>query len=159
LTWLSNLCVSYHACNTLLAREELYDICGLFKNRETAFILNIIVMTLSKARGSFTERQRYILFSFYNQNPYPSTFERYLLAQLTGRTIKQVQNWFSNRRVCTLFLCLSHFISTSSLFIEKWSSIKLNCINKQYSFSSSHGKFFIVFAIFLDAHYYFRHAV
>ncbi len=60
-------------------------------------------MILSKARGSFTERQRYILFSFYNQDPYPSTCERYLLAQLTGRTIKQVQNWFSNRRVCTLF--------------------------------------------------------
>jgi len=75
-------------------------------------------MTLSKARGSFTERQRYILFSFYNQNPYPSTFERYLLAQLTGRTIKQIQNWFSNRRVFTLFLCLSHFISTSLLLIE-----------------------------------------
>jgi hypothetical protein len=37
--------------------------------------------------------------TFYNQNPYPSSTERHQLVQLTGRTLKQIQDWFANRRV------------------------------------------------------------
>jgi len=73
----------------------------------------------SALRQPLTTRQRSILLAFYNQNPYPSASERHLLVQLTGRTMKQVQDWFSNRRVCTSFLNNSHFISNSSLFIAK----------------------------------------
>ncbi|CAF0963670.1 unnamed protein product [Rotaria sp. Silwood1] len=62
-----------------------------------------------KSRIPLTARQRSILLDFYNRNPYPSASERYLLVQLTGRTIKQVQDWFSNRRVYTSFLILISF--------------------------------------------------
>ncbi|CAF0882250.1 unnamed protein product [Adineta ricciae] len=49
-------------------------------------------------REPLNTRQRTILITFYNQNPYPSASERYQLAQSTGRTLKQIQDWFSNRR-------------------------------------------------------------
>jgi hypothetical protein len=52
------------------------------------------------SRQPLTSRQRSILIAFYNQNPYPSASERHLLVETTGRTIKQIQDWFSNRRVC-----------------------------------------------------------
>lgn len=55
--------------------------------------------TKLKTRESLTTRQRSILTTFYNQNPYPSSSERYQLVQLTGRTPKQIQDWFANRRV------------------------------------------------------------
>lgn len=58
-------------------------------------------MSTSKpqSREPLNTRQRSILISFYNQNPYPSASERHQLVQLTGRTLKQIQDWFSNRRV------------------------------------------------------------
>lgn len=55
--------------------------------------------TKLKTREPLTSRQRAILLSFYNQNPYPSASERHQLVQMTGRTSKQVQDWFANRRV------------------------------------------------------------
>jgi len=65
------------------------------------FILSIIIMsdTKLKTREPLTTRQRSILITFYNQNPYPSASERHQLVQLTGRTSKQIQDWFANRRV------------------------------------------------------------
>jgi hypothetical protein len=73
------------------------------------FILCITIMSSSKpqSREPLTTRQRSILMAFYNENPYPSSSERHLLVQLTGRTVKQVQDWFSNRRVIASLL--SHF--------------------------------------------------
>jgi len=65
-----------------------------------------------KSREPLTTRQRSILLASYNQNPYPSASERHQLVQLTGRTMKQVQDWFSNHRVSTSFITYSHFIST-----------------------------------------------
>lgn len=58
-------------------------------------------MSTSKAhsRQPLNNRQRSILISFYEQNPYPSANERQQLVQMTGRTLKQIQDWFSNRRV------------------------------------------------------------
>jgi transcriptional antiterminator len=59
------------------------------------------IMSTSKVqtREPLNTRQRTILIEFYNQNPYPSASERHQLVQLTGRTLKQIQDWFSNRRV------------------------------------------------------------
>jgi hypothetical protein len=59
------------------------------------------IMSTSKpqSREPLNTRQRSILVAFYNQNPYPSASERHQLVQLTGRTLKQIQDWFSNRRV------------------------------------------------------------
>ncbi len=71
-------------------------------------------MSTSKpqTREPLNTRQRSILTTFYNQNPYPSASERHQLVQLTGRTLKQIQDWFSNRRVCLFFLSifLSHIM-------------------------------------------------
>ena len=67
--------------------------------------------TKLKTREPLTTRQRTILVSFYNQNPYPSASERHQLVQITGRTPKQIQDWFANRRVSR-----SHFGSTFHLF-------------------------------------------
>ncbi|CAF3674140.1 unnamed protein product [Rotaria socialis] len=50
------------------------------------------------SRQPLNTRQRSILIMFYEQNPYPSTIERQQLVQMTGRTLKQIQDWFSNRR-------------------------------------------------------------
>ncbi len=55
--------------------------------------------TKLRTREPLTSRQRSILTAFYNQNPYPSSTERHQLVQLTGRTLKQIQDWFANRRV------------------------------------------------------------
>ncbi|CAF2522038.1 unnamed protein product [Rotaria sp. Silwood2] len=57
-------------------------------------------MSTSKAqsREPLNIRQRSILIAFYDKNPYPSATERQQLVQLTGRTSKQIQDWFSNRR-------------------------------------------------------------
>jgi hypothetical protein len=65
------------------------------------FILWIIIMSNTKqqTREFLTTRQRSILITFYNQNSYPSASERHQLVQSTGRTLKQIQDWFSNRRV------------------------------------------------------------
>lgn len=65
------------------------------------FILSIIIMsnTKLKTREPLTTRQRSIFIRFYDQNPYPSASERHQLVQLTGRTPKQIQDWFANRRV------------------------------------------------------------
>jgi len=52
-----------------------------------------------KTREPLTIQQRSILIAFYNQNPYPSSNERHQLVQITGRTSKQIQDWFANRRV------------------------------------------------------------
>lgn len=63
-------------------------------------------MSTSKTtvREPLNTRQRTILMTFYNQNPYPSASERHQLAQSTGRTLKQIQDWFSNRRVRFTFI-------------------------------------------------------
>jgi transcriptional antiterminator len=65
------------------------------------FILWIIIMSTTKlqTREFLTTQQRSILITSYNRNPYPSATERHQLVQLTGRTLKQIQDWFSNRRV------------------------------------------------------------
>jgi hypothetical protein len=65
------------------------------------FILWIIIMSNTKqqTREFLTTRQRSILITFYNRNSYPSASERHQLVQSTGRTLKQIQDWFSNRRV------------------------------------------------------------
>jgi len=55
--------------------------------------------TKLKTRELLTNRQRSILITFYNRNPYPSSSERHQLVQLTNRTPKQIQDWFANRRV------------------------------------------------------------
>ncbi|CAF1002594.1 unnamed protein product [Adineta steineri] len=57
-------------------------------------------MSTSKphTREPLNTRQRTILMTFYSQNPYPSASERHQLAETTGRTLKQIQDWFSNRR-------------------------------------------------------------
>jgi transcriptional antiterminator len=57
-----------------------------------------------KSREPLDTRQRSILIAFYHQNPYPSASERQQLVQTTGRTLKQIQDWFSNRRVCLFHL-------------------------------------------------------
>lgn len=62
-----------------------------------------------KTREPLTTQQRSILIAFYNQNPYPSPSERHQLVQLTGRTLKQIQDWFANRRV-SLLTHRFHFI-------------------------------------------------
>jgi hypothetical protein len=64
------------------------------------------IMSTSKpqSREPLNTRQRTILITFYNQNPYPSASERHQLVQITGRTSKQIQDWFSNRRVRVYFL-------------------------------------------------------
>ncbi len=76
-------------------------------------------MSTSKpqSRVPLNTQQRSILVAFYNQNPYPSASERHQLAQLTGRTLKQIQDWFSNRRVnifsLSIFLsyCITSYIA------------------------------------------------
>jgi hypothetical protein len=74
------------------------------------------IMSTSKpqTREPLNTRQRSILVTFYNQNPYPSASERHQLVQITGRTLKQIQDWFSNRRVSYFSL---YFSLTSFLFI------------------------------------------
>ncbi|CAF1090448.1 unnamed protein product [Rotaria sordida] len=52
----------------------------------------------SHTREPLNTRQRSILVTFYDKNPYPSASERQQLVELTGRTSKQIQDWFSNRR-------------------------------------------------------------
>ncbi|CAF2589316.1 unnamed protein product [Rotaria sp. Silwood2] len=54
--------------------------------------------TKPQTRTLLTSRQRTIRIEFYNKNPYPSLSERHRLVQLTDRTSKQIQDWFSNRR-------------------------------------------------------------
>jgi hypothetical protein len=63
-------------------------------------------MSTSKpqTREPLNTRQRTILLAFYNQNPYPTASERQQLVELTGRTSKQIQDWFSNRRVSQISL-------------------------------------------------------
>ena len=70
-------------------------------------------MSVSKpqTRAPLNARQRSILTAFYEHNPYPSSSERHQLVQWTGRTPKQVQDWFSNRRVSALI----HHILVSSI--------------------------------------------
>jgi hypothetical protein len=63
------------------------------------FSITIMSNTKLKAREPLTSRQRSILVTFYDQNPYPSASERHQLVQITGRTSKQIQDWFANRRV------------------------------------------------------------
>ena len=69
---------------------------------------------MSSSKGHTREplntRQRSILMTFYEQKPYPSATERQQLVQMTGRTSKQIQDWFSNRRVS--IHSLSIFISS-----------------------------------------------
>lgn len=65
-------------------------------------------------REPLNTRQRNILINFYNQNPYPTASERQQLVELTGRTSKQIQDWFSNRRVC--IICLFELQSIVSSF-------------------------------------------
>lgn len=52
-----------------------------------------------QTRQPLNTRQRNILTEFYRRNPYPTASERQQLSRTTGRTMKQVQDWFSNRRV------------------------------------------------------------
>lgn len=74
-------------------------------------------MSTSKVqtREPLNTRQRTILIEFYNKNPYPSASERHQLVQLTGRTLKQIQDWFSNRRVRTYFSKISSYLIIFSL--------------------------------------------
>jgi hypothetical protein len=91
------------------------------------FILWIISMSATKprTREPLDTRQRSILISFYNQNPYPSSSEYYQLVQLTGRTLKQIQDWFSNRRVSLSvdYLYFLLFLFSHSVLIRS-SSLK-----------------------------------
>jgi hypothetical protein len=87
--------------------------------------LSIIIMsdTKLKTREPLTTRQRSILVTFYNQNPYPSASERHQLVQLTGRTSKQIQDWFANRRVSQSihYFSFNHFHSFPSVLIQNLS--------------------------------------
>ena len=46
----------------------------------------------------FKEKSRQLLKECYGQNRYPSPQEKKLIAKQTGLTLKQVSNWFKNRR-------------------------------------------------------------
>ena len=77
--------------------------------------------TKRQPREPLNTRQRSILTTFYNQNAYPSASERQHLVQLTGRTLKQVQDWFSNRRVSVFFLYYYLILKSSySVVILSW---------------------------------------
>ena len=46
----------------------------------------------------FKEKSRQLLKQCYEQNRYPTPQEKRLIAKQTGLTLKQVSNWFKNRR-------------------------------------------------------------
>ena len=46
----------------------------------------------------FKEKSRQMLKQCYEQNRYPTPQEKRLIAKQTGLTLKQVSNWFKNRR-------------------------------------------------------------
>ena len=46
----------------------------------------------------FKEKSRQLLKQCYEQNRYPTPHEKRLIAKQTGLTLKQVSNWFKNRR-------------------------------------------------------------
>ena len=71
------------------------------KTDECPFCQYLEKMSSSKVkkRQALNPQQRAILISFYDRNQYPSASERQQLVQLTGRTLKQIQDWFSNHRV------------------------------------------------------------
>lgn len=46
----------------------------------------------------FKEKSRQLLKQCYEQNRYPAPQEKRLIAKQTGLTLKQVSNWFKNRR-------------------------------------------------------------
>ena len=46
----------------------------------------------------FKEKSRQVLKECYGQNRYPSPQEKRLIAKQTGLSLKQVSNWFKNRR-------------------------------------------------------------
>jgi hypothetical protein len=63
---------------------------------------SVMPITLKKKRLNLPESSRNILREWLQDNednPYPSTAEKSMLAQQAGITVEQVANWFTNARV------------------------------------------------------------
>jgi len=55
----------------------------------------------SRRRSNHRSDQTSVLLNWFEQHkvdPYPSTQEKIELGKMTGMDVKQIENWFTNRR-------------------------------------------------------------